>query len=180
MLPLMGNASAIHPPPYRAAHSDRPGEAFKKTAAVLAIARIISILPWQVRFIDSVRTGRLQWKRQCFPRRRNVVERDRRSEDAWFQENEKQLLETARLAREKREAERAAKAQTEERQKLKDLHFMKCPKCGHDMKEENLEGVSVDRCSFCEGIYLDAGELDQIFLKKEEDRKGFFRKLVKI
>ena len=48
------------------------------------------------------------------------------------------------------------------------------------MLEESLEGVRVDRCSHCEGIYFDAGELDQVLMKKEEDRKGFFRKLVKI
>jgi Zn-finger nucleic acid-binding protein len=40
--------------------------------------------------------------------------------------------------------------------------------------------VKIDRCSFCEGIYFDAGELDQVLLKREDDRRGFFRKLVKI
>ncbi len=48
------------------------------------------------------------------------------------------------------------------------------------MKEEDLQGVQIDRCSFCEGIFFDAGELDQIFLKREDERRGFFRKLVKI
>jgi Zn-finger nucleic acid-binding protein len=48
------------------------------------------------------------------------------------------------------------------------------------MKEEDLTGVKIDRCSYCEGIFFDAGELDQVLLKKEEDRRGFFRKLVKI
>ena len=41
-----------------------------------------------------------------------------------------------------------------------ELHFMKCPKCGHDMKEEDLHGVKADRCTFCEGMFFDAGELD--------------------
>jgi len=108
------------------------------------------------------------------------VDEDRRREDEWFRENEKHLLEAARVAREKREQERAAREKAAELQRLKDLHFMQCPKCGHEMKEEALEGVKVDRCSFCEGIYFDAGELDQVLLKKEEERKGFFRKLVKI
>lgn len=107
-------------------------------------------------------------------------EADRSREDEWFRQNEEQLLEAARLARERRERERAEREKGEERQRLRDLHFMKCPKCGHDMNEEDLEGVKVDRCSFCEGIYLDAGELDQILLKKEEDRKGFLRRLVGI
>ena len=109
-----------------------------------------------------------------------MVEQDKRSEDEWFRQNEKQLLEAARTARLKREQERSAREKADELKRLKDLHFMKCPKCGHDMKEEDLAGIKVDRCSFCEGVYFDAGELDQVLLKKEEDRKGFFRRLVKI
>ena len=108
------------------------------------------------------------------------MEEDRRREDDWFRQNEKQLLEAARVAREKREKERAALEKTGELSRLKALHFMRCPKCGHQMVEESLEGIGVDRCSFCEGIYFDAGELDQVLLKREDDRRGFFRKLVKI
>ena len=107
-------------------------------------------------------------------------ETDSRREDQWFRENEKELLEGARVAREKREAERAATEQAAVREALKKAHFLKCPKCGHDMAEEELDGVSIDRCSYCEGVFFDAGELDRVLLKKEEDRKGFFRRLVKI
>jgi Zn-finger nucleic acid-binding protein len=38
--------------------------------------------------------------------------------------------------------------------------------------------VSVDRCAFCEGIFLDAGELDSLFMKRDEERKGFLAKLL--
>jgi hypothetical protein len=106
------------------------------------------------------------------------VDESKRREDEWFLKNEQQLLDAARVAREKRERERAAKEQAEERARLKALHFMKCPKCGHDMQEEVLSGVKVDRCTFCEGIYLDAGELDQLFLKKDSERKGILRRLL--
>lgn len=109
-----------------------------------------------------------------------MVDHDSKSEDDWFRRNEKELLETARAARLKREQERAAKEKAEETKRLKDLHFMKCPKCGHDMKEETLENVSIDRCTHCEGIFFDAGELEQIFAKKDEQRRGFFRKLIKL
>lgn len=103
---------------------------------------------------------------------------ERRREDEWFQKNEKELLEAAKAARQKRETERAAKEREEERRRLRELHHMKCPKCGHDLKEEALEGVHVDRCTFCEGIFLDAGELDRIFLQKDVERTGFLRKLI--
>jgi hypothetical protein len=109
-----------------------------------------------------------------------VDENDTRREDHWFRENEKQLLEAAEAARAKREAERASREKEEQRAALKAQHYMKCPKCGHDMAEEDLEGVKVDRCTFCEGLYFDAGELDRVLLKKEDDRKGFFRRLVKL
>lgn len=106
------------------------------------------------------------------------MEDDRRREDDWFRENEQQLLEAARLAREKREKDRAQQEVAGERERLRDLHYMKCPKCGHDMREEALQGVNVDRCTFCEGLYFDAGELDRVLLKKGEERKSFFRRLV--
>ena len=107
-----------------------------------------------------------------------VEERNR--EDEWFLKHERELLEAARVAREKREKERAAREQLEELERLKQLHFLKCPKCGHDMKEETFEGVVIDRCTYCEGLYFDAGELEQVFLKKDDDRKGFLRRLVGI
>ena len=108
-------------------------------------------------------------------------ERSRKREDDWFLQNEKKLLEEARKAREKREAERRAKETEDERRALKDLHWMKCPKCGHDLKTQTLEGVEIDRCTFCEGFFVDAGELDQLFLKKGVgQRQNFMRRLLGI
>lgn len=105
----------------------------------------------------------------------------RRREDDWFRENEKKLLEEARKAREAREAERLAREGEAERKRLKDLHYMKCPKCGHDLKVEGLDGIEIDRCTFCEGFFVDAGELEQLFLMREQgQRQGFLRKLLRI
>ena len=45
--------------------------------------------------------------------------------------------------------------------------WMKCPKCGSDLKEEDYgAGILVDRCTSkeCGGIFLDGGELE-ILLK---------------
>ena len=109
-----------------------------------------------------------------------MVEHDSKSEDEWFRRNEKELLDTARAARLKREAERAAREKADHSKRLKELHFMKCPKCGHDLKEEKLENVTVDRCTHCEGIFFDAGELEQVFRQQAEQRRSFFQKLVKL
>ena len=109
-----------------------------------------------------------------------MVEQDKSREDEWFLQNEKQLIEAARIARLKREQERTAREKADEVKRLKDLHFMKCPKCGHDMKEEVIEKVTADRCTHCEGIYFDAGELEQVLVQKDEQRRGLFRKLLKV
>jgi hypothetical protein len=107
-----------------------------------------------------------------------VSEVDRRREDEWFRQNEEKLLESAHVAREQREKERAALEEGAERERLKVLHFMRCPKCGHAMKETQLDGIAVDQCSFCEGLYFDAGELGQLFLKRESEQKGFLRRVL--
>jgi hypothetical protein len=101
-------------------------------------------------------------------------------EDDWFLRNERELLDAARHAREKREKERAEQEKAEERKRLKDLHHMRCPKCGHEMAEQKLDKVTVDRCGFCEGIFFDAGELEQLLSRKSDEARGFFRKLIKI
>ena len=105
---------------------------------------------------------------------------DRSGEDSWFKRNENVLLEAARLAREKREAERQKAEKDEDRKRLRDLHFMKCPKDGHDMVEEDVGGVKVDRCSFCEGVFFDPGELEQVYPKPEAERRSLFKRLLKI
>ncbi len=107
-----------------------------------------------------------------------MEEVDRRREDDWFRENEQKLIEEVRLAREKREKERAEREALEVRERLKELHFMKCPKCGHDLAEEEFLGIKLDRCGFCEGIFLEAGEMDQLFLKKDEEQRGFLRRVL--
>ncbi|MFN0151092.1 MAG: zf-TFIIB domain-containing protein [bacterium] len=58
--------------------------------------------------------------------------------------------------------ERDAKIAEEERARARELHFMKCPKCGSPLEEFALDNVHVDKCLSCEGLWLDAGELETI------------------
>jgi len=99
-------------------------------------------------------------------------------EDEWFARHEEELLRQARRDHERRmEALRNDQADGKSRE-LRDLHYMKCPKCGHDMATRAIEGIEVDACKTCEGIFFDRGELDALLLKRAEDRRGFFRKLM--
>lgn len=49
-----------------------------------------------------------------------------------------------------------------ELKRLKDLHYMHCPKCGLAMSEVKYGPVDVDVCFSCNGIFLDQGELEHL------------------
>lgn len=60
------------------------------------------------------------------------------------------------------EKEKHDKFAAEEKKRLKELHNMKCPKCGMQLIAIDYKGIEVDKCSECEGIWLDAGELEAV------------------
>jgi Zn-finger nucleic acid-binding protein len=37
-----------------------------------------------------------------------------------------------------------------------------CPKCGSDMRSYERNGVVVDQCTGCRGVFLDRGELERL------------------
>lgn len=94
-------------------------------------------------------------------------------EEGWFRANEMEMIKQAKAKREA--ALQAEKDAAHE--EIRKAHWMKCPKCGHDLNEIELFGLKIDKCSSCAGVFFDAGELDELLLKKEDDKKNFFRKL---
>ncbi len=69
----------------------------------------------------------------------------------------------ARVEVEKRkqlEHERRKSLGGEEKRMLRDLHHMRCPKCGMELREIDYKGIKVDKCCSCDGVWLDAGEID--------------------
>lgn len=72
------------------------------------------------------------------------------------------------FAREEIEKRYKLAKELELRQKAEDLaalkaaHFMKCPKCGHDLSTIQFRGIDVDRCFHCHGTFLDEGELEKL------------------
>ncbi|MCL4865173.1 MAG: hypothetical protein KJZ47_04715 [Gemmatimonadales bacterium] len=75
------------------------------------------------------------------------IEKPSRNEDEYFARQERELLEQQRAMA------AAAAAEAERRS-----HFMKCPKCGHDLETMDYEGIT---------IWLDPGELEQLRDRKD-------------
>lgn len=44
---------------------------------------------------------------------------------------------------------------------------LQCPKCDGTLETINFEDVQIDRCRQCQGVWLDAGELEHL-TKREE------------
>jgi len=83
-------------------------------------------------------------------------------EDEYFHRKDQELI--AKL-KEKAEAQRA-KLEAENKKKE---YWMRCPKCGSDLKEEKYgDLVLVDRCTSpsCGGIFFDGGELELLHKAK--------------
>ena len=63
----------------------------------------------------------------------------------------------ARMAKELR-----ARKEAEALQQRKELHWLKCGKCGADMDTIIFRGVEIELCPECGAVLLDQGELEQL------------------
>jgi hypothetical protein len=77
------------------------------------------------------------------------------------------------------EEEKHRKLGAEEKKNLKELHFMRCPKCGMELIEINYNGVHTDKCSECGGIWLDAEEFEMLSKTDESILSGLFSMFTK-
>jgi len=76
---------------------------------------------------------------------------------------EEEYFKREEIDRVKRDRESTArKTVVEERERLKKLHWMRCPKCGMELAEIDYRGVQADACFGCGGMFLDYGEADKI------------------
>ncbi|MEP6573467.1 MAG: zf-TFIIB domain-containing protein [Gemmatimonadota bacterium] len=86
-----------------------------------------------------------------------MPEKPSRNEEEYFAKEEAEKL----------KKQRAAMAAAESGAERKS-HFMKCPKCGAGLVTETFHGVQIDRCSECNGIWLDPGEIDTIMSHEDK------------
>lgn len=52
---------------------------------------------------------------------------------------------------------------------------MNCPRCERaQLVEVDRDGVSIDRCDSCRGVWLDRGELEKLIARSsgDDDRRG--------
>ncbi len=90
-------------------------------------------------------------------------------------EKEEQYFARLELERRKKAEEvRRQRLATEEKKALKALHHMRCPKCGMKLREIEYKTIKVDKCFSCDGIWLDAGELEAVAALEKGRLIGFF------
>jgi uncharacterized protein len=58
--------------------------------------------------------------------------------------------------------EQETQAAGEERQRILAVARGWCPKCAGELVPVRCRGVELDKCSRCQGVWLDFGELDQV------------------
>lgn len=95
-----------------------------------------------------------------------TTEKPSRNEDEYFAKRDAELL------RQKREREQARQEEEARR-----AHYMKCPKDGFDLATRQQQGVSVEVCPECGGMWLDAGELEQLVSLAEQP--GMMRRVIR-
>ena len=84
-------------------------------------------------------------------------------------------LETEKVAKLRCDLDK--KREEEAKQRRKEAHWMKCPKCGADLDEINYQNVMIDTCKECKGIWLDHGELELLAKGQVQLTTGFLSRL---
>lgn len=62
--------------------------------------------------------------------------------------------------------------EAQEKESLKKLHWMHCPKCGMELEPILFKEVTIDKCFGCRGVFLDDGELEKIAGGESSFMKG--------
>jgi len=85
-------------------------------------------------------------------------EREKSLEEEYFRRKEQELIEKMR----------AKRAEDEQRAKA-EASALQCPRCDGTLVGLSFEDVRIDRCNKCNGVWLDAGELEQLAGKPDVD-----------
>ena len=86
-------------------------------------------------------------------------------EEAYFKQEEIEAKRKLAFAQSQR-------LEAQQREQLRALHHMKCPKCGLDLQSIQRGDVEIDTCFNCHGIFLDAGELEALQKQMAHEKDG--------
>ena len=73
--------------------------------------------------------------------------------------------------------EKQQEATLTENRFLKALHWMRCPKCGHELKTEYHGPVGIDVCRSCGGAWLDSLVLEAVLAAENDLLRSCLRNL---
>jgi hypothetical protein len=77
-----------------------------------------------------------------------------------FTTEEEWAFEQDMKARRELQVKLTKEMEKDQRNKLKELHHMHCPKCGMGLTEITFREARVDKCFSCGGTWFDAGEVE--------------------
>jgi hypothetical protein len=98
-----------------------------------------------------------------------MTEKPSKNEDEYFARRDAELL------RQQRASAQQAAAQAERKS-----HSMKCPKCGYDLITGDWDGIQIDQCTHCHGVWFDAGEAESLLKSPQSNVLArVFRAVVK-
>lgn len=80
-----------------------------------------------------------------------VNEKPSRNEDEYFARQNADMIKEMR-----------AKLDAERQKASKETAQLKCPRCAVALVEKEANHVKLDACPKCDGVWLDAGELEQL------------------
>jgi len=62
---------------------------------------------------------------------------------------------------------------------LRERHYMKCPKCSMRLDEIVYKGGKIDKCTACDGVWLNFRELEALLLNEKTVTENIYRALIK-
>jgi hypothetical protein len=83
-------------------------------------------------------------------------------------------------AKHKLALKQAAQLEEKTREELQRLHYMKCPKCGMDLHTLKKGPVDVDMCFHCQGVWLDAGEMEALTARGTHESGAVMKSVLNI
>jgi Zn-finger nucleic acid-binding protein len=96
-------------------------------------------------------------------------DRKRALEEDYFRRKEQEAIEKLRAKREAEHREREAAGVS-----------LICPKCGGKLAELLYEDIEIDRCASCNGVWLDAGELELLTAREEQgEKRGWLGRMLR-